>query len=179
MTEPDLILQQRNIARSFQETILKSQKTLVAAQAEYERETASAEEELLEAQKQLGEYLAECVELEMVVRSKIRGLQLKAFDKVGTPASSMLEANPKKTLTECKSELERILAELSDKNVLLTFVNVPSDVNKAAVLESLKSAGYQYSVCPKSGEHVKIKWEAARQVVAEMQALGITTEFAV
>lgn len=177
MTTPELIMQQRELARSLTDLFRQSEQALDAAQTARKREIVAIELQRLETNKQLDSRFAEYVKLEQIARSTIRALHPEVFDKVGEAARPISVEGSIQTLAECQLEIERVLAGLAGRKVEITVLTVPSDVDEAAFVRKLSDITNSNLRNCTPGSRYRLSLKNARKAIAEMEALGIEVKF--
>lgn len=178
MPTPNLIVQRRELARSFREIHRQNEQSLDAVQAAREREIAAAEQKRLATCREFDDRLMQFLELEKIARSKLKVMNSIVFDDVGAASPQKSITGPAQALAECKSEIELVLAKLAYEPVRLTFVTVPSDVDTTAVVKKLNAliSDRKYEKCPKPGDPITCSLELAGKIIVEMESLGIKAE---
>ena len=141
MTTPTLIVQHRELARSIRELRRQNEQSLDAMAAARDHDIAAAEQARLHANRPYDAHLAEFLALEQGARAVVKYMGAKASDVAVETPPLMPIPDPVQTLTECKSEIERIHAGLANKIVRLRIMDIPSDVNQAKMQGILRFNG--------------------------------------
>ena len=176
MTTPNLIVQPRELARSIRELQRQKEQSLDAITAARDREIAAAEQARLDANRQCDARLAEFLDLEQGARAVVKHMGAKASDAADADPSLMPIPDPVETLTECKSEIERIHAGLANKIVRSRFMNIPSDVDQTKLKKILRWRGE--APIP-TGHEFTWSLRDARECIPELEAIGVKAEFVV
>ena len=176
MTTPNLIVQHRELARSLREIRRQNEQSLDAIAAARDHEMAAAEQARLHANRQYDARLAESLELEQGARAVVKFTGAQAPRRVVETPLLMPVPDPVQTLTECKSEIERIHAGLAYKPVRLRIMDIPSDVNQAEVKKIL---GYSGEVPVPVGHEFSGNLRRAREIIPKLKELGIEAELVV
>ena len=176
MTTPNLIVQHRELARSLRERRRQNEQSLDAIATAREREIAAAEQARLNANRQCDARLAEFLDLEQGARAVVKRMGAKASDADDAAPPVMPITDPVETLTECKSEIERILAGLTGKVVTLEIGHVPLNVNQAEVRGILRVSG---EVRVERGDKFQRSLRDAREFIPKLKELGIKAELVV
>lgn len=179
MTTPELITQQRELARSLLESFRQHEHSLQALQAAREREIAVTEKQGPEIEQQFNAELAEYFALEQIARSKVRGLYYRAFEEVSAVPAPVSVADPIQVLAECKLEIEGVIAGVKNESVYITFVTVPSNVDANAVTEKLKAITGSYWILKTGHAQLCKSLNDAQEIILEMKKLGVTVELVV
>lgn len=180
MTTPELILQQRNIARLFQANLRQQFQSLEALQSAQQREIAAAEQQRLDTSTQFDDLLAKFLELERIARSKLRAVNFDIFKNVGAGTLQTSVEDAARSLPECISEIEHFLSKFAQSEVILVFTDVPSDVDKNAIVECLnKIWSAKRTTCPRTGERLVCTPGLADAIISEMETRGVKAELAV
>ena len=176
MTTPNLIVQHRELARSIRELRRQNEQSLDAIAAARDHEMAAAEQARLHANRQYDARLAESLELEQGARAVVKFTGAQAPRRVVETPLLMPVPDPVQTLTECKSEIERILPKLTSRPVILRFVDVPSNVDHAQVKGILQGGGERPI---KSGDKIERSLRDARELIPKLEVIGIKAELVV
>ena len=176
MPTPNLIVQHRELARSLRELQRQNEQSLDTIAATRDRELAAAEQARLDANRQYDVRLAEFLELEQGARAVVKHMGAKASDEFIAAPSLMPITDPAETLSECKSEIERILPKLTSRPVILRFVDVPSNVDHAQVKGILQGGGERPI---KSGDKIERSLRDARELIPKLEVIGIKAELVV
>ncbi|MBK9229550.1 MAG: hypothetical protein IPO15_01365 [Anaerolineae bacterium] len=176
MTTPNLIVQHRELARSIRELRRQNEQSLDAMAAARDHDIAAAEQARLHANRPYDAHLAEFLALEQGARAVVKFTGAKASDAVVETPPLMPITDPAETLTECKSEIERILAGLPNSRVILRLVDVPPDVDQAKVRGILRVGG---EVPVSVGHWHTSSLRRAREIIPKLKELGIEAELVV
>jgi len=174
MTTPNLIVQPRELARSIRE-LRRQKEQMDAITAARDREIA-AEQARPDANRSQDARLAEFLNREQVAHAVFKYMGAQASSGVDVAPPLMPIPDPMEALAECKSELERILAVLPSRTVILRLVDVPSGVDQTKVKGILRpkneapvEAGYKFNC--------SLRW--ACEHIPELEALGVKVEYLV
>ncbi|MBK9092164.1 MAG: hypothetical protein IPM84_05200 [Anaerolineae bacterium] len=176
MTTPNLIVQHRELARSIRELRRQNEQSLDAMAATRAHEIAAAEQARLHANRQCDARLAKFLALEQGARAVVKHMGAKASDAVVETPPLMPIIDPVRTLTKCKSEIERIHAGLVDKTVRLRIMDTPPDVNQAEVKKIL---GFSGEGLVEAGDKDIYSLRLAREIIPKLKELGIEAELVV
>ena len=172
MTTPNLIVQHRELARSIRE-LNQNKQSLDAMAAARAREMAAAEQARLDANRQCDAHFAEFLDLEQVARAVVKSTGTKASGEAVETPPLMPIPDPVRTLTECKSEIERILAGFTSRIVILRLVDVPPDVDQTKVKGIL---GAKSEAPVKAGDKFDCSLRWAREWIPTLKNLGVKVE---
>lgn len=179
MSTPQLIQEQRQIARSLQASLRQQFHLLDGLRSAQRQQTAAAEQVWLDTTTQNDELLGKFIELEHTARAKARNMDFDIFNKIeASPSQPIVEIAPT-TLSACVTEIEQFLEKFANVEVVLIFADVPAAVDKEAVVRALNSMMAKvWKTCPRTGEKLPCSLDLANKVIQEMATHGVTAEIA-